>query len=213
LKPKERAPFQIHFDRLPRRFLLLLLAALEPSDPVRHKVGYGKSFGFGSVRFRVTRVIRRQVGGAESGFSLQQTDEDVEALWRAVAAEKWSWACDPVALEDSDRWLRYILTYPSERLLQSQLFLYPALKKFWTPNPPGIIGLTNPGDKKAAAVADAKRYWNEYEKTRQAPQPYGKQALDLGLYQRKSPDFVDVCARATLKGEKRLDEMIHKEAI
>lgn len=45
--------FQIFFDDIPEAFLKLLIFALELIPRIRHKLGYGKAYGYGSVKFSV----------------------------------------------------------------------------------------------------------------------------------------------------------------
>jgi len=46
--------FEIFFDDIPEAFLKLLIFALELIPRIRHKLGYGKAYGYGSVKFSVT---------------------------------------------------------------------------------------------------------------------------------------------------------------
>ncbi|MEI6758516.1 MAG: RAMP superfamily CRISPR-associated protein [Chlorobium sp.] len=46
--------FQIFFDDIPEVFLKLLIFAFELSPRICHKLGYGKAYGYGSVKFSVT---------------------------------------------------------------------------------------------------------------------------------------------------------------
>lgn len=45
--------FPIFFNDIPKAFLKLLIFALEPGNHIRHKLGYGKAYGYGSVNFSV----------------------------------------------------------------------------------------------------------------------------------------------------------------
>lgn len=57
LPPKaESQSFQISFRELPLPILHLLIWALQPGQNFCHKLGYGKPFGYGSVRFKINRA-------------------------------------------------------------------------------------------------------------------------------------------------------------
>ena len=45
--------FRIYLDRIPSALVRLLVLALNPGKNIRHKLGYGKSYGYGSVEFRI----------------------------------------------------------------------------------------------------------------------------------------------------------------
>lgn len=207
LQPQQSSHFEIQFQKLPWRFVVLLVSALEnPGTRIRHKLGYAKAFGFGSIDLQVTAGALYSV---DAGPALRMTTLDataIDALRKAAAATDWSWACDPRAFDAADRWLRYLLTYPTEEKdLQRSLFSYPGFKQsahddgwvrgFAVPNehPNLTIGLTT--GSRAARVDDTKRYWVR-----------GKHTLDLGLYQRRSTHFRDVCVRAGIS-----DSAIHGE--
>jgi CRISPR/Cas system CSM-associated protein Csm3 (group 7 of RAMP superfamily) len=46
----------IYFEFVPAPLLSLFLFALQPNNPIKHKLGYGKAFGLGSVEFRNIKV-------------------------------------------------------------------------------------------------------------------------------------------------------------
>lgn len=46
--------FRIDFEEIPEETLKLLLLILSPGNRLRHKLGYGKAYGFGSIEFIIT---------------------------------------------------------------------------------------------------------------------------------------------------------------
>jgi hypothetical protein len=209
LKSGETGTFEIHFERLPWCFLRLLVSAIEnPGTQIQHKLGYAKPFGFGSVKLDVADITVYSVEGKDGSYSLVQKKadlDDLRAKVRNARAANWAWACDPVAFTQSDHWLRYILTYPSDATsLTSNLFSYPGFKPktqgqpwpdgwiggFAVPNVPDIADVTEGGPAKSASIANARGYWAQTQNGRK------KVTLDLGLYQRRSTHFSEVCKRA-----------------
>ncbi len=54
LKPEQMtAPFRIYINRVPRKLLMLFVLCLLPGNHIRHKIGYGKAYGFGSIEFNL----------------------------------------------------------------------------------------------------------------------------------------------------------------
>ena len=51
--------FRLYFEDLPKKLLELLLFTLCPGDKIRHKIGYGKCYGYGSVEFLIDSGIIR----------------------------------------------------------------------------------------------------------------------------------------------------------
>ncbi|MFQ5519523.1 MAG: hypothetical protein ACE5E3_05945, partial [Mariprofundus sp.] len=65
------APFRIDFEEVPLNILHFLLWALQPGHRFCHKIGYGKAFGFGSVRMDINGVdIHWKDGAPYAGESL-----------------------------------------------------------------------------------------------------------------------------------------------
>lgn len=58
---RKTSPFRIYVSRLPQQFVGLLLLALLPGQTMRHKLGYGKAYGYGSVEFNLESMwLRRE---------------------------------------------------------------------------------------------------------------------------------------------------------
>lgn len=60
LKTGGQCTFRLYVDRLPRNLLYLLLHCLCPTGNIRHKLGYGKPFGLGSVEFSIKQAMLRE---------------------------------------------------------------------------------------------------------------------------------------------------------
>jgi hypothetical protein len=83
--------FRIYFDEMPELLLKLLVLALTPGSPgaengtptLRHKIGYGKAYGYGSIEYIITGgKIRQKDGGAIEDEYIKQLQKDVVlALW------------------------------------------------------------------------------------------------------------------------------------
>ncbi|NTW73191.1 MAG: hypothetical protein HGA49_13260 [Eubacteriaceae bacterium] len=58
--------FNILFSNIPEQLLHLLLFALEPGRRIRHKMGYGKAYGYGSVEFSIKEVLFQRKGFDEN---------------------------------------------------------------------------------------------------------------------------------------------------
>ena len=56
--------FRIYIDRLPQPLVRLLVMVLMPGANIRHKLGYGKAYGYGSVEFEIVAAKLRREGQA-----------------------------------------------------------------------------------------------------------------------------------------------------
>jgi hypothetical protein len=122
LKDRVTEPFRIYLDNVPLALLKLLLSVLllQPNATMRHKIGYAKAYGYGSIEFCLESAMLRR---GKTGIP------DALKLWNIVAE---SWSEDDVAksgLTDLiDRkaltCLARILGWPHEGIL----FMYPPFK-------------------------------------------------------------------------------------
>jgi CRISPR/Cas system CSM-associated protein Csm3 (group 7 of RAMP superfamily) len=53
---------RLYFNRLGENLVRAIVAMLDPGNDIRHKVGYAKAFGLGSVEFKNPQVFARQLG-------------------------------------------------------------------------------------------------------------------------------------------------------
>lgn len=51
--------FRIYFEELPKVFLYLIVFALNPGKHLRHKIGYGKAYGYGSIEINILNISIR----------------------------------------------------------------------------------------------------------------------------------------------------------
>ena len=92
LKPKsETDEFRIYFEEIPEQLLKILILALTPGSPgteqgaptLRHKIGYGKAYGYGSIEFIIA-------GGKIRGESIVPTEVGcIERLQNEVISSLW----------------------------------------------------------------------------------------------------------------------------
>ncbi len=80
---KTTASFRLYFENIPEVMLKLLLLVLQPGNHLRHKLGYGKAYGYGSINFIVKGgVIRSQETGSTSAFAAEETLKQIHnTLW------------------------------------------------------------------------------------------------------------------------------------
>lgn len=96
--------FTLAFDNLSDEMLRLLCFALRPAERYRHKIGYGKPLGLGSVRIDPVELclIDRRARYADADF-LAKPDHE-KADWRSWAEQHRKWLADkhPAALKAFD---------------------------------------------------------------------------------------------------------------
>jgi CRISPR/Cas system CSM-associated protein Csm3 (group 7 of RAMP superfamily) len=51
--------FRVYLTAVPRPLVILLILALNPGKTIRHKLGYGKAYGYGSVAFSIEKAMFR----------------------------------------------------------------------------------------------------------------------------------------------------------
>ena len=77
--------FRIYFDKVPEILATLLVHCLLPGDTIRHKLGYGKAYGYGSIAFSVEAAqLRKDTKGSRLPAVLQDMTTQVQA-WHAGA--------------------------------------------------------------------------------------------------------------------------------
>ncbi|MDD5736403.1 RAMP superfamily CRISPR-associated protein [Methanothrix soehngenii] len=118
ISPDNRTlPFRIYLDGVPQPLLLLLMSILLPGEHIRHKLGYAKAYGYGSIEFNLKSAKMRTVGlGIPNAIELREEplgNLDMESLTKNGLAD----FIDKNALI----WLARILGWPHEDLL----FMYP----------------------------------------------------------------------------------------
>ncbi|MBN2093057.1 hypothetical protein JW964_25765 [candidate division KSB1 bacterium] len=84
LFPKQSTQsFKIYFDELPESMFRLLLLTLQPGKRIRHKIGYGKPYGYGSIEIIVNKMkFRRHQNESNLNLKIdEQLDQIHSALW------------------------------------------------------------------------------------------------------------------------------------
>lgn len=123
LRPGAGGTFRISFEKLPRGLLQLLLRSLDTGTRMRHKLGMGKAFGFGSCQFALRRVMVRPAG---SGFArpadiTESILPSIEHVAYSEVHEAYYDLINPVILQELDT----ILTYEEDLVHKGTLFTYP----------------------------------------------------------------------------------------
>jgi len=87
----ETNDFRIYFDEIPEPLLKILILALTPGSPgiekgkstLRHKLGYGKAYGYGSIEFTITggRIRGDKNLSAERNLIDMMQEKVFTALW------------------------------------------------------------------------------------------------------------------------------------
>ena len=83
--------FRIYFEEIPEPLLKILILALTPGSPeitqgvptLRHKLGYGKAYGYGSIEFIITggKIRGESSGSPEVGYIKRLQNEVISSLW------------------------------------------------------------------------------------------------------------------------------------
>ena len=112
-------PFRVYLDGVPMYLAALFSLAIAPGPHIRHKIGYGKAYGYGSIALEIQDIRMRfeepgQLPEPLQPFKLQLPGWD-EALLKKYHLD---WFVDWQAL----RWLARILGWPGA---DSLLFTYP----------------------------------------------------------------------------------------
>jgi hypothetical protein len=85
---KSSQPFRIYFDRMPHPLVKLLLLSLLPGRNIRHKLGYGKAYGYGSVEFALHAAhLRREQVGSGMPRALEDRTGDMQS-WTEAAWDR-----------------------------------------------------------------------------------------------------------------------------
>jgi len=117
------ATFRISVKRLPKTMLDLLCLCLMPGANIRHKLGYGKQYGYGSVEFRVTQFNLRKESGP-----LDIKDDEAWKFNAGYQPPDWAKRCNlkigasPIIKESALAELARVLGWPPS---QGMLFTYP----------------------------------------------------------------------------------------
>lgn len=138
---KTTESFRLYFENIPEVLLKLLLLALQPGNRLRHKLGYGKAYGYGSLNFIVkSGMIRNQQMSGTTVFPAQEALNEIHnASWDEGKLNKIG--IGQFLERESLKKLAQILWY-QEPL--SQMFTYPPF------DAGGFLPIAREADLKAA---------------------------------------------------------------
>ena len=147
-------PFRIYLDRVPKPLAELFVMALMPGANIRHKMGYGKAYGYGSVEFSlVSAKLRDDEGRPRIPPPLSDQTPTVlgwaKNAWKDETLKKFGSLIDEKALNA----LAKVLGWQDHEGL---LFTYPPFKKkdFATPIPyRAFLGKLPPHVKRSATIS------------------------------------------------------------
>jgi hypothetical protein len=77
-------PFRIYLDKIPVSLVSFLTLVLEPGQHIRHKLGYGKAYGYGSIAFEIQSLQLRPYHPGKLPGKLQRFDELKMHDWKQV---------------------------------------------------------------------------------------------------------------------------------
>lgn len=109
--------FPLYFENLPRSLLTLLVKVLQPGENIRHKLGYAKAYGYGSLEFETGHVWRRVEKPGRVPDPLKAYNY-TPLTWRQLVGTELGPLIDTKALA----WLAWILGWQDHEQL---LFMYP----------------------------------------------------------------------------------------
>ncbi|MCP4164949.1 MAG: hypothetical protein GY759_03525 [Chloroflexi bacterium] len=111
--------FRIYLDRVPNRFVVFLAHMLMPGPTIRHKLGYGKAYGYGSVEFEiVTMQLRNDSQASRLPARLQTWPLAKDLGWGDLASIGFRDLIDWTALHHLSQILAWqdnsnlVFTYP-----------------------------------------------------------------------------------------------------
>ncbi len=87
-------PFRIYLEDIPRPLAILCMLALLPGRAIRHKLGYGKAYGYGSVEFHIDEAFFRPTA------QVSRLPEKLENYAASGELKKWTelaWQKDALA--------------------------------------------------------------------------------------------------------------------
>jgi len=122
LKQGESVSFDLLFNGIPEELLSLLCFALEPGKNIRHKIGYGKAYGYGSVEFSIETVEYRSKGFKEpKEGAIDEIRASISEKFKAFSSTGGSGFTQFLDKSSLDQ-LSFILWYNANNTL---LFTYP----------------------------------------------------------------------------------------
>ena len=123
---KTTKPFRIYFENVPSELLNLFLISLFPGERMKHKIGYGKAYGFGSMLFEFESCSLRK----KSTTYVEKLTEIVHLLKKSKWENDFLYRLNVTNLIDFDglKELYKILYYDEDCDL---VFTYPPFSNGW----------------------------------------------------------------------------------
>lgn len=121
--------FRIYLDHVPEPLVQLLVLALMPGSNIRHKLGYGKAYGYGSIEFTIESAqLRRKNLLSRIPTELQSCQAELET-WKSM-----EWHQGKLAAVGIDKLIDWGALAAFARVLGWQeynrlLFTYPPFSK------------------------------------------------------------------------------------
>ncbi len=117
--------FRLYVDRLPTPLLHLLVLALIPGRNMRHKLGYGKAYGYGSIEFSIVGVkLRNEEGDSRVPGPLVDESAMVDG-WVADAFDEGKLVEAQVADLIDKKALNWLARILGRQGSENLLFTYP----------------------------------------------------------------------------------------
>ena len=181
-------PFRIYFDRVPAQLIQLLCTCLcmPVGSNMKHKLGYGRAFGYGSVEFSITLAMLRDENPEDWPKPLSSTMPD-------TLIKTWTdTTITPFIDEPSLNKLARILTWSDEDN-KDIIFTYPPYDRQnfqrviqTSEFPTSIVSLSSPKNNvdENEAIDVAKQLWNK------------KKPIHFPLYQARAKGY-DIIRKRT----------------
>jgi len=197
-RSKKTEVFRLYFEQLPLKLAYLLAWALAPHPLMRHKLGYGKAYGYGSISISIAGCHFRKPSLPEVIAVQPEVADEIKNLAWNVSAIKAKGLDDFVDMGSLEK-LFPILHYPDKDPL-SVVFRYPKFSE------DGFLPVIMTKHLDAALQeANIRKSFNkdllqvtslEAEKIAEALRQQGlKPALHFEVYQKNSPDFPAIQSR------------------
>jgi len=191
--------FRLYFEQLPLKLVYLLAWALAPHPLMRHKLGYGKAYGYGSISISIADCRFRKSSLPEAQAVPPETADEIKNLAWNVSVLKAKGLDDFVDMGSLEK-LFPILHYPDDKTPLSLVFRYPKFSE------EGFLPVIMTRDLDAALQeANIRKSFNndllqvtppEAEKIAEALRQQGlKPALHFEVYQKNADDYETVRSR------------------
>lgn len=121
--------FRLYVNGLPRQLLKLLVLSLLPGKNIHHKLGYGKSYGYGSIRYEIKSAMLRKESNEERIPKPLSEMKDEVIDW-----VNWAWNKEQLKHEKLDTLIDWDALLKLSQILGIQdfaslMFTYPSFPK------------------------------------------------------------------------------------